>query len=425
MEKQTEDRILALLAREIKPALGCTEPIAVAIAVARAAAEWPDLDVTKVTVKVSANILKNAMGVGIPGTGETGLPMAVSLALVCGDWHYGLEVLKDTNARAVEKARQLLAGGVVSVAIADNDYMLYAEAVCEFQDGHISKAVVKDEHDSVVFVSSDDKVVFEMPQDDGNVQCHEDGSFLTLKIIDEFANTVELSRLDLIREQVRLNSALSDEGMKGNCGLSVGYSLMKTDLMGRSLTSQCMALTAAASDARMSGSMLPAMSNSGSGNQGIAVSMPVIAAARYLQASEEQMIRALTLGNLVAIHIKSYLGRLSALCGCVVASVGASCGIVKLKGGGVDVMASAIKNMVGSISGMLCDGAKQGCAMKVASGVSCALQSAILALDGISACSTDGIIDDDLEKTIRNLGNIGSVGMTQTDKMVLDIMICK
>ena len=186
-----------------------------------------------------------------------------------------------------------------------------------------------------------------------------------------------------------------------------------------------MSKTAAASDARMAGCPLPAMSNSGSGNQGITVSMPVVSAAEFMHSSDEALLRAVTLSNLVAIHIKSYLGRLSALCGCVVASTGASCGIVMLKGGGVTQMSYAIKNMVGSITGMICDGAKEGCALKVASGVSCALQSAVLAMKGIYARSTDGIIDDDIEKTIENLGKIGASGMKSANHLILDIMLCK
>lgn len=425
MDKNTERRILALLGREVKPALGCTEPIAVAIAVAKAVSVWPELQLQKVTVKVSANILKNAMGVGIPGTGEIGLPVAIALAAVCGDSDYGLEVLKDVNPSYVQQAKQLIADKKIAVTLVETDAMLYAESLCQFENGHTSKAVVKDDHDSIVFVSKDDEVLFSQVDAEKGEQSHENGAFLTLDMIYDFATSVDVAELDLIREQIRLNSALSEEGLKGGCGLSVGKSLYGHEAFGNTLSTQCMALTAAASDARMSGSMLPAMSNSGSGNQGITVSMPVIATARYLHSSEEALIRALAVSNLVAIHIKSYLGKLSALCGCVVASVGASCGIVMLKGYGVDTMAAAIKNMIGSITGMLCDGAKEGCAMKVASGVSCALQSAILAAAGICAKPTDGIIDQDIEKTIQNLGNIGAHGMTQTDKLVLDIMVCK
>jgi len=425
MDKHTEQRVLDLLSREVKPALGCTEPIAVAIAVARAASEWSELTIEHIDVKVSANILKNAMGVGIPGTGEIGLPVAVALGYVCGDWKYGLEVLKDVNPSYVARAKQMIADSIITIGISDNDSMLYAEAECRFENGHRSKAIVKDDHDSIVFVSKDNEVIIELTDQTQGDESHENGQFLTLDMIYDFANSVNLDKLELIREQISLNTALSEEGLKGNCGLSVGHALLNNRAFGATLSTQCMALTAAASDARMSGSLLPAMSNSGSGNQGITVSMPVIATAKYLNSSDEELIRALAVSNLVAIHIKSYLGKLSALCGCVVASVGASCGIVMLKGYGVEIMAAAIKNMIGSITGMLCDGAKEGCAMKVASGVSCALQSAILATHGICAKPSDGIIDEDVEKTIQNLGNIGAHGMTQTDKMVLGIMICK
>ena len=197
------------------------------------------------------------------------------------------------------------------------------------------------------------------------------------------------------------------------------------EVFGDDYLSFAMGLTAAASDARMAGCTLPAMSNSGSGNQGITVSMPVIAYSIKYGVNDERLARALILSNLIAIHIKSYLGRLSALCGCVVASTGSACGIVWLQGGGYKEICSAIQNMAGNITGMVCDGAKVGCAMKVASGVSCAVQSAVLALRGSCIPSTDGIIDDDVENTIKNLGSIGSVGMKSTDRMILDIMLCK
>ena len=337
---------------------------------------------------------------------------------------YGLEVLKDATPAAAKEARKFVDDGRVKVEVSDCKSMLYAEAECTFPGGHTSMAAIRDEHDAIVHVERDGKAVLDVPKTAAD-ETHEDGSFLTLPMIYEFATSVDLGELDLIREQIKMNTALSDEGMKGGYGLSVGKTLRRDFAFGDDLATYCMALTASASDARMAGCMLPAMSNSGSGNQGITVSMPVIAAAKYLGSSETELVRALALSNLIAIHIKSYLGRLSALCGCVVASTGASCGIVMLKGGGVPEFASAIKNMAGSITGMVCDGAKEGCAMKVASGVSCALQSAVLALRGICVQSTDGIIDQDVEKTIRNLGQIGSKGMRKTDQLILDIMVCK
>lgn len=429
MDSAIYSRILDLLQREIKPALGCTEPVAVALCVARAVdtcgSESP---IKELRVSVCAGILKNAMGVGIPGTGQTGLPIAIALAAVCGDWHYGLEVFKDVNPKAVRAAKELLKRGIIKVHSDDSPKILYARAECELEDGTSSCCILEDEHDRITFLSRNSQTIFDYRCQTGEEIEEEEGKFLTLEMIYEFARTALLKDLSLIKEQLRLNLELSKEGLKGNYGLRVGKTISSKssgELFGRSLSTDCMALTAAASDARMAGCPLPAMSNSGSGNQGITVSIPVLAAARSLACSEEEMIRAVTLSNLVAIHIKSYLGRLSALCGCVVASTGSSCGIVMLKGGGVKEMSYAIKNMIGSITGMICDGAKEGCALKVASGVSCALQSAMLAIQGICAQPTDGIIDEDIEKTISNMGKIGSFGMKSTNSLILDIMLCK
>ena len=400
-----------------------------AIAIARAASLFEGRPL-EVKVKVSSNILKNAMGVGIPGTGLIGLPIASALAVVCGNADYGLEVLKDVNAAAVEEAKAYVDSGAVSISLADNDRLLYVEAECIFAGGHSSRCIIADSHDRIVFVSRDDEVLCDCcdPAPNAGDGSRKSSDGLSLEQIYEFARTASLEDLGLMREEIRMNTALSEEGLNGRYGLMVGRTIAdraKSDVFGDGLMTRCMAMTAAASDARMAGCVLPAMSNSGSGNQGITVSMPVIAAAKALGSDEESLIRALTLSNLVAIHIKSYLGKLSALCGCVVASTGSSCGIVMLGGGGLKEIGYAVKNMIGNITGMVCDGAKEGCAMKVASGVSCSVQSAMLAMKGICVPPTDGIIDKDVEKTIANLGRIGSMGMKQTDAMILDIMVCK
>lgn len=429
MDSALYNHILELLHQEVKPALGCTEPVCVAIAIARAASLFEGRPL-EVKVKVSSNILKNAMGVGIPGTGLIGLPIASALAVVCGNADYGLEVLKDVNAAAVEEAKAYVDSGAVSISLADNDRLLYVEAECIFAGGHSSRCIIADSHDRIVFVSRDDEVLCDCcdPAPNAGDGSRKSSDGLSLEQIYEFACTASLEDLGLMREEIRMNTALSEEGLNGRYGLMVGRTIAdraKSDVFGDGLMTRCMAMTAAASDARMAGCVLPAMSNSGSGNQGITVSMPVIAAAKALGSDEESLIRALTLSNLVAIHIKSYLGKLSALCGCVVASTGSSCGIVMLNGGGLKEIGYAVKNMIGNITGMVCDGAKEGCAMKVASGVSCSVQSAMLAMKGICVPPTDGIIDKDVEKTIANLGRIGSMGMKQTDAMILDIMVCK
>ena len=428
MEKKIYDRILRLLHQEVKPALGCTEPIAVAIAAACAAEQFPDGKVERVKVCVSPNILKNAMGVGIPGTHETGLYIATALAVCCGHSEYGLEVLRDVDAEGLAAAKDMVARKCISVCVSSSPKMLYARVECTFEGGHVAVCDISDAHDNISFISRDGVVLKDSASDDAAVSDEVDARFLTLGLICEFASTAALEDLTLMEEEIEMNTALAEEGMRGEYGLRVGRTISSgryRDVFSDDFVSGAMACTAAASDARMAGCPLPAMSNSGSGNQGLTVSLPVIVAARHLGSTREQLVRALAVSNLVAIHIKAYLGKLSALCGCVVASTGSSCGIIMLKGGTVDQMGSAIKNMIGSITGMVCDGAKEGCAMKVASGVSCAVQSAVLALDGISVKPTDGIIDEDVEKTIRNLGLLGSRGMLETDRMILGIMTGK
>ena len=249
-----------------------------------------------------------------------------------------------------------------------------------------------------------------------------------MKEIFEFAQSVSYEDIEFILESRALNQTLAEEGLKGKYGLRVGWAISlesSREVFGNDFLSYAMSMTAAASDARMAGCTLPAMSNSGSGNQGITATMPIIAYSHRYQISDEQLTRALVMSHLIAIHIKGYLGKLSALCGCVIASTGAACGLVYLRGGSYEQVCYSIKNMIGNITGMVCDGAKEGCAMKVASGVSSALQSAVLAMGGICISPEDGIIEEDIEKTIRNLGRIGSVGMQSTDNMILDIMVCK
>ena len=425
------EQIVALIHREVKPALGCTEPIAVALAVAKAA-EILEADKDydrreadfRIRVAVSGNILKNGMGVGIPGTGMTGLHIAAALGAVCGRSALGLEVLGGLDAAAVGRAKHLVENKATDISIADTPHKLYVSAEVAVGDRSAS-AVIEDSHDKIVRTMLCGKVLSES---DTAGEEEETGDYgLTVKEILDFATSALFEDIEFILDDRRLNMPLAKEGMEGDYGLCVGRTILKDNsgLFGDHFMAYAMALTAAASDARMAGCTLPAMSNSGSGNQGITVSMPVIAYAERYGVDDERLARALIISNLVAIHIKSYLGPLSALCGCVVASTGAACGITWLMGGGYPQICATIKNMSGSITGMVCDGAKVGCAMKVASGVSSAIQSAMLSLDGQCVSEHDGIIDRDIEQTIQNLGRVGSVGMEQTDEVILDIMVCK
>ena len=441
-----QQEIIDIIHREVKPALGCTEPIAVALAVAKAVEiisdncpgtcpdGWRRKAEFKIDVSVSSNILKNAMGVGIPGTGMVGIPVAAALGAVCGDSALGLEVVKNLTAEDVTRAKELVATKAVHVSVADTEHLLYVKATVALEGTRASAevdphayAVIEDDHDRIVETSFADHILMSSESGAASVDTGTKDYGLTVREIYDFALTADYKDIEFILEDRTLNLALAHEGLEGDYGLKVGKAIRENQkgVFGSDYLSFAMGMTAAASDARMAGCTLPAMSNSGSGNQGITVSMPVIAYAIQYNVDDERLARALILSNLVAIHIKSYLGKLSALCGCVVASTGSACGVVYLEGGGYDQICAAIQNMAGNITGMVCDGAKVGCAMKVASGVSCAVQSAVLALRGTCIPPTDGIIEDNVENTIRNLGKIGSVGMKSTDRMILDIMLCK
>ena len=441
-----QQEIIDLIRSEVKPALGCTEPIAVALAVAKAVEiitencpgtcpdGWRRQADFKIEVEVSSNILKNGMGVGIPGTGMVGIPVAAALGAVCGESALGLEVLKNLSKEDVFRARELADTKAVKVTVADTEHLLYVKATVYLEGASASAevdphayAVIEDDHDRIVETSFADRILMSSESAAASEDKGRKDHGLTVQEIFDFATSASFEDISFILEDRTLNLALAMEGLHGDYGLKVGKAIRETqkEVFGDDFLSFAMGMTAAASDARMAGCTLPAMSNSGSGNQGITVSMPVIAYAIKYNVDDERLARALILSNLVAIHIKSFLGKLSALCGCVVASTGSACGIVYLQGGGVPEVSAAIQNMAGNITGMVCDGAKVGCAMKVASGVSCAVQSAVLALRGTCIPSTDGIIEDDVEKTIRNIGKIGSAGMKTTDQMILDIMLCK
>ena len=435
--------IIGLIKKEVKPALGCTEPIAVALAVAKAVEiiedkcaccskdkDWRESADFDVRVAVSGNILKNGMGVGIPGTGMVGLYIAAALGAVCGKSAYGLEVLHDLDNSYIARAKELVEQKRVKIELADTDKKLYIKASVRINDEHCASAVIENDHDNIVETYFDDNILASSRKDDGDTGEHRETKEygLTVKEICDFARDVDFDDISFILESRDLNLALSEEGLKGDYGLKVGKTIhcsKHLDVFGNDFMSYAMAMTAAASDTRMAGCTLPAMSNSGSGNQGITVTMPVIAYAIKHGIDDRTLARALVLSHLVAIHIKGYLGKLSALCGCVIASTGSACGLVYLRGGSYEAVCSAIKNMIGNITGMVCDGAKVGCAMKVASGVASAIQSAVLAMDGTCISENDGIIEKDIEKTIRNLGQIGSVGMQSADNMILDIMVCK
>lgn len=418
--------ILALLRKEVVPALGCTEPIAVALAAARAA-ETLGRTPERLYVEVSPNLLKNGMGVVVPGTGECGLGVAAAAGALAGKSSLGLECLRDLDPQQAQQACAMAASDAVELALPDNDILLYC-AVTASAGSATAKAELRDSHDNITRVWKDGVQIFGQAEDNAATGQGEDVWPLSLARVYDFAMHAPLEELSFILEAARMNRSVAEEGLRKEYGLGVGRSM--EDRIHRNILSDDMAtfaikLTAAAADARMAGVQMAVMSNSGSGNQGITCTMPVVACAVRLGKSDEELVRALIASHLTSIHIKHHLGRLSAHCGAMVAGTAAACGIVLLLGGGLPEMERTIRNMVGDMAGMICDGAKSSCALKVASAVSAGLQAAMLAMDGKSVPGREGIVDDDIEACIANLGRLGSSGMREADKVILDIMLKK
>ena len=426
MNESERQQIIKLVKREVIPAIGCTEPIAVALCVAKAA-ETLGMRPEKVEVLLSANILKNAMGVGIPGTGMVGLPIAVALGALGGKSDYRLEVLKDCTPETVEQGKRFIAEKRICISLKEGiAEKLYIEVVCH-AGGKTAKAVIAGGHTSFVYLASDGRVLLDK-QRAADEEEEEAFPELSLRKVYDFALEAPLEEIRFILDTARLNKAAAEQAFQGDYGHALGKMLRGTyehKIMGDSVFSHILSYTSAACDARMAGAMIPVMSNSGSGNQGISATLPVVVFAEENGKTEEELVRALMLSHLTVIYIKQSLGRLSALCGCVVAATGSSCGITWLMGGNYNQVAFAVQNMIANLTGMICDGAKPSCALKVTTGVSTAVLSAMMAMENRCVTSVEGIIDEDEDQSIRNLTRIGSQAMNETDKMVLDIMTHK
>ena len=428
MDEQTKQSIIRLIHREVIPAIGCTEPIAVALACAKAAEVLGDRP-ERVEVYLSANILKNAMGVGIPGTGMVGLPIAIALGSLIGRSAYGLEVLKDLSPEGLAAGKAMVESKCISIALKEQVDKLYIEVVSHRGDEE-SRVVISHAHTHFSYIARNGEVLYNEESGASHEELEADEEIaLNFGLVYDFAMQMPLEEIRFILETARVNEAAAKASMEAGC---YGHTVSQTfagefgkRFLGDSVYTHMLAMTAAACDARMDGAMIPVMSNSGSGNQGLSATLPVVSFAKDMQSSEEQLIRALMLSHLMVIYIKQSLGRLSALCGCVVAATGASCGITYLMGGSRQQLTYAIKNMIGNITGMICDGAKPSCALKVSSGVSTAMLSALMAMEQKVVTPVEGIIDEDVDRSIANLTSIGSKGMESTDRLVLDIMTAK
>lgn len=426
IDNHERQQIINLVKREVVPAVGCTEPIAVSLCVAKAT-ETLGCVPQKIDVLLSANILKNAMGVGIPGTNMIGLPIAVALGALAGKSEYNLEVLKDITPSDVERGKKMIEDKVININLKkDINEKLYIEVNCQAGDD-TACAIIAGSHTTFILIAKNNDVLYQK-QVSSNSHLATDEPVLNMRKVYEFATETPIDEISFILEAGRMNKSAAEQSLKGSYGHCLGKTLLGSQerrIMGNNVFSDILSYTSAACDARMAGAMIPVMSNSGSGNQGISATLPVMIYAEENGKTEEQLARALMLSSLTVIYMKQSLGRLSALCGCVVAATGSSCGITYLMGGSYQQICFAVKNMIANLTGMICDGAKPSCSMKVTSGASTALLSAMMAMEQRCVTDLEGIIDNDVDQCIRNLTKIGSEGMSQTDKLVLDIMTSK
>ena len=412
---------LNILKHELVPALGCTEPIAIAYASAKAVqvlGEFPD----SIEMSCSGNIIKNVKGVTVPNSGGMkGIDVASILGAVGGNADKALEVLEGITPEHIARTKELLAKKICSCSLVEGVANLYITAKAAKGD-HFAEVTIINHHTNITKIIKDGQVLLDLPVEAEAEDAGIDKSRLTVKDILEFANKVRFEDIEeVIGRQVKMNSAIAQEGLDNNYGAQIGKTLMH--VWGKGVTTRACARAAAGSDARMGGCSMPVVINSGSGNQGMTVSLPVIAYAEEWEVSRDKMYRSLVVSNLIAIHQKFYIGSLSAYCGAVSAACGAGAGITYMYGGSYQQVSLTIINTLGNIGGIVCDGAKPSCAAKIASSIDAALMAFHLSIQNKSFLPGEGIIKGDVEETIKSMGYIGRVGMRSTDTEILNVMI--
>lgn len=419
-------QLIKLVKHEVLPALGCTEPISLALAAACAARHIDKNSIEKIDAFVSPNLMKNGMGVTVPGTGMIGLPIAAAIGAIAGDADAGLEVLKNITDNQITQAKNMLADNKITVQIAKSNKAIYSEANIYTHSDHV-KVCIEDQHTNVTLIKKNGETIF---QSDNTRRCESKNDIIlknmSVRLIYEFASQANFDDIKFILDSAKLNDALSQEGLSKAYGLSIATTLhqqTKTGLLADDLLSKVIIRTTAASDARMGGATLPAMSNSGSGNQGITATMPVVVVADYLNATPEQLARALMLSHTIAIYIHSKFPPLSALCAASTAAMGSAAGMAWLLGKGqYEPVDMTICNMIGDLSGIICDGASNSCAMKVSTSVSSGFKAVLMALNQTRVTGKEGIVCDSVETSINNLGAIVSNSMKVIDSQIIDIM---
>lgn len=422
------ESILYILNNDVKPAVGCTEPVAIALACATAKSVLEG-EIDKVVVKLSPNVYKNGMNVGIPGIDEIGLDVAAALGTAKGDPSEKLKILGNIDVNIKNHAKELLKEKRVEVKLLDTSKKIYIE--CSIHAGNdISKAIIEDRHDNITNIFLNNNCVFSAQNNDTLAKIDElDDSFFEYSITDIIKEIEKLDFEDIkyMLEGISMNEEAAALGMSKKFGIGVGYAIkenIEKGLIAQDLPDLAMMMTAAASDARMSGFPIPVMSSNGSGNHGLTAILPIVAYNKMYPTDDDKIARALAISHLVTAYIKHYVGRLSCLCGCsIAAGTGSACAVVWLMGGEYTHIQGVIKNILANQSGVVCDGAKPGCSLKLGTAAASAMQSAILAINGFSASKNNGIVTKTAEQSIKNLGILSQKGMNDVDKTIIDIML--
>lgn len=416
--------LISLLKREVKPAMGCTEPVAVTLAAAKARMIGNHGDVDSLDIEVSSNIYKNGLAVGIPKTDEVGISIAGAIGATSGDSSYGLRIYETISEDSVLAAKKLVSNKRVDLKIADNDEKVYIAVTLNSKSG-TTKVVIQGMHNHFAYAEHNEEVIIKW-----NKYTNDEASFdiskLSIKeIIDEVDNA-EIEPLSFLLDGITMNERVAQAGLDKKLGMGVGYSAKRavdTGILGNDLSNVAMYLTAAASDARMSGISLPVMSSNGSGNNGLTAILPIVAYKIKYNPTDDNLIKALAISHLINCYIKNQIGRLSALCSCgISAATGAGAAITWLMGGSLEHISGTVQNMIANLSGMICDGAKNSCSLKLATAASTGVNAAIFSLAGTVAKPKDGIVATSVELSIRNLGILSEYGMKITDTVILGIM---
>lgn len=420
-----KDVYLNKLKKEFVPAAGCTEPASIALAAAKAS-EILNTKPERIEMKVSGNVFKNVMGVGIPGSTLVGMPISAALGALGGESKNGLEIFTHISSTVAEEAKNFVSKGKIQIHMVHDVPKLYVECI-SYNGDDTSRVVIQDRHENIVLVERNGEVVF-TKEVKNTLETTEEQEDWSIESIYNFIKDVEISELQFLHQGIELNRKIAEEGLKGSYGLQVGKSILlniEKGILSEDIINKSVMMAAAGSDARMAGCSLPVMSNCGSGNQGMSLTLPIMVAAEKLKVDDDTMLRALGLGLLISIHMKTFVGQLSALCGVLLSTSGAACGITYMMGGKLNHLNSTLKNMTGSVTGMICDGANSSCAQKISASVSAGIQSSLLALNNLCLKGMDGIVAEDVEDTIRNIGRLATEGMGVTDDVILKTMLDK